>query len=276
MQRQICQIIITFENPVLIFYSVIKRSLKTLKNTKPSSFLQKTFSIWCYTWFIVPYALLFPIQFIFLQFKNTHKAAHYINVIWSNITLSLCFMHPRLVKKDFKKPELAVYCANHGSFLDIPTIFATVPGFFTIIGKKELFSVPLLGYMFKRLYIAVDRSSGKSRSETLIRSRAALNAGRTLVLFPEGRIDSEVAPQLLPFKDGAFLLAIEKQIPLVPVTIPYNWIILPDGSKNIYHHKMECVFHEPISTTTYTLDDVSELREKVFTTIHNEIQLHLK
>ena len=235
---------------------------------------KKAFTFWCYFWFVIPYLLLFPIQFIFLQFKRTYIAAHYINVIWAHITLSICLIHPRLKNKNKKIPNKAIYVANHSSYLDIPTLFATVPGYFTIIGKKELFSAPLLGYMFKKIYIAVDRSNSKSRSETLIRSRTALDKGRTLVLFPEGKIDGTIAPKLLPFKDGAFLLAIEKQIPIVPVTIPYNWIILPDGSKNISFHKMKCVFHESIETTNYSLDDVSKLRDVTHNIISREIDIH--
>lgn len=236
----------------------------------------KIFTYWCIFWFIIPYLCLFPIQFIFLQFKQGHPIAHYINVLWSHITLSLCFIHPSLIKKGFKNPGKAIYIANHASYLDIPTIFATVPGYFTIIGKKELFSAPLLGYMFRKIYIAVDRSNAKSRSQTLIRSRNAIDKGRTLVLFPEGKIDENVAPKLLPFKDGAFLLAIEKQIPIVPVTIPHNWIILRDGSKNIIFHSMKCVFHEPLNTSSYSLDDVGELRDKAHQIISAEIEVHLE
>lgn len=127
--------------------------------------------------------------------------------------------------------------------------------------------------MFKKIYIAVDRSNSKSRSETLIRSRTAIDKGRTLVLFPEGKIDGTTAPKLLPFKDGAFLLAIEKQIPIVPVSIPFNWIILPDGSKDINFHRMKCVFHEPIKTNNYSLDDVSSLRDITHNIISREIEI---
>jgi 1-acyl-sn-glycerol-3-phosphate acyltransferase len=79
-------------------------------------------------------------------------------------------------------------------------------------------------------------------------------------------------PQMVPFKDGAFRTAIEKQIPIVPVTIPYNWIILPDQKEMILHAgKVKVVFHEPIETTGMTLESISLLKRQVFSVIQSEL-----
>ena len=80
---------------------------------------------------------------------------------------------------------------------------------------------------------------------------------------------------MTPFKDGAFRTAIEKQIPVVPVTIPFNWIILPDSKPLLLHRRlMKIVFHEPIETTGYTLNNVNELKDLVFNTILKELKAH--
>jgi 1-acyl-sn-glycerol-3-phosphate acyltransferase len=77
------------------------------------------------------------------------------------------------------------------------------------------------------------------------------------------------------FKDGAFRAAIEKQIPIVPVTIPYNWIILPADQFLLRWHPLKVIFHEPIETTGLTLQDVDALKEKVFRIIDEELKRNL-
>ena len=77
---------------------------------------------------------------------------------------------------------------------------------------------------------------------------------------------------MMPFKDGAFRAAIEKQIPIVPVSIPSNWIILPDSDHLELHRGLiTLIFHEPIETKGYTLDQVSELKRKTLEVIEHEL-----
>ena len=77
------------------------------------------------------------------------------------------------------------------------------------------------------------------------------------------------------FKDGAFRAAIEKQIPIVPVTIPYNWIILPPDQFLLHWKTMKVIFHEPIDPSIYTLKELHLLKAKVKNTIENELYNHL-
>ena len=77
---------------------------------------------------------------------------------------------------------------------------------------------------------------------------------------------------MIEFKDGAFRVAIEKQVPIIPVTIPYNWLILPDdGSYTPHRHLMKVIIHEPIETKGMTLDNLDELKSKTYTIIHEEL-----
>ena len=91
-----------------------------------------------------------------------------------------------------------------------------------------------------------------------------------------GGIITEKDPVMSRFKDGAFRVAIEKQIPVVPVTIPFNWIILPPSQFLLHRHVMKLIFHEPVDTKGLTLDDVATLREKVFRIIEEELKIQLK
>ena len=106
-------------------------------------------------------------------------------------------------------------------------------------------------------------------------SQEAIDNGKSLVIYPEGGIMTKKEPVMGKFKDGAFRTAIEKQIPVVPVTIPYNWIILPPYEFLVWRGRIKVIFHEPIETTGLTLNDVDMLKEKVFTVINEELKKHL-
>jgi len=182
-----------------------------------------------------------------------------------------------------KKYEIAidhkntyVYCANHSSYMDIPTLFLAIPGYFTILGKSSLGQVPLFGYMFKRLYIIVNRKTSEGRYKAYTDALEAIDNKKSVVFFPEGTIPKpELNPKMGKFKDGPFKVAIEKQIPIIPITIPYNWIILPDAAKNtrVHRHKCELIFHKPIETTGMTMKDIESLKTSVYDIIDNKIKL---
>jgi 1-acyl-sn-glycerol-3-phosphate acyltransferase len=170
-----------------------------------------------------------------------------------------------------------IYVANHTSYLDISSSFLAVPGYFSIIGKAILGKVPLFGPMFSKMYITVDRRNKESRLESYKKSVATIEEGRSLFFFPEGTIPNEGAPQMIRFKDGAFKLAIEKQIPVIPISIPYNWIVLPDSDfLNPRWHLLKFCFHEPIETKGMTEKDLNSLKETAFNIIETSINKHNK
>lgn len=127
--------------------------------------------------------------------------------------------------------------------------------------------------MYRKLHITVNRKSLKSKYETIERSKEAIEAGKSLVIFPEGGIVTKSPPSIGKFKDGPFRIAIEKQIPVIPVTIPYNWIILPDdGKMMVTRRTSKLIFHEPIATKGMTIHDMDTLKEKVYHIIDNELK----
>jgi 1-acyl-sn-glycerol-3-phosphate acyltransferase len=145
----------------------------------------------------------------------------------------------------------------------------------TIFVGKNLGRIPFFGFMYRKLHITVDRSKLKSRYSSMLKTFEALDAGKSLVIFPEGGIITERDPVMGPFKDGAFRAAIEKQIPIVPVTIPFNWIILPSDEFVLTWRPLEVIFHEPIDPAAYSLDQLHELKTRVRTIIESELQQHL-
>ena len=240
--------------------------------------LQKIYTYWCAFVVISLFLGLFPFFWIFLQHKSTYFIAHFCNRIWAFLAFFGCFLPFYFERQEKTHPSSPViYCANHTSYADIPLLFLGISGAFTIVGKSSLADVPLFGYMFRRLYIAVNRSNRKSKFETFHYAFRAIEQGKSVVFFPQGLIPNENHPQMASFKEGPFRIAIEKQIPIVPITIPYNWIILQDKMPlKAKWHQAKAIFHPTIDTKGMTLDDVNELKEKTYLIIEQELLKYKK
>ncbi len=235
--------------------------------------LQTLYLYWFLFVTILSFLTLYPITFLFLLTNKTYRLAHFMNKVWGVFTFTLAFI-PWWKIKEEKLPDKAVFCANHFSFIDIPAIFLAVPGYFSIIGKSSLNKVPLFGFMFKKLYISVNRSHGKNRYEAFEKGLDMIDSGRSMVIYPEGGIKAKTPPQMAPFKDGAFKIAIQKKTPIVPVTIYNNWIILKDEKKKRMKWRPSKVkFHSPIETKTLSLEDVDSLKAKVYSVIDKELKI---
>ena len=170
-----------------------------------------------------------------------------------------------------------VFCANHTSFLDIPSLFLLRHSM-VFVGNSKMDKIPAFGYMYRRMHITVILTKLRSQYEVLTRSKAMLRKGMSLVFFPEGGIRSKQPPRLsFFFYSGAFRTAIEAQVPIVPVSILYNWMIMPkyrrDFSEN-YRHQLVLEVGRPISTKSMTLKQLPELIKEVRTQIQKPLESH--
>jgi 1-acyl-sn-glycerol-3-phosphate acyltransferase len=135
--------------------------------------------------------------------------------------------------------------------------------------------VPLFTYMYRKLHITLDRKKLKSRYSSMVQTLQAIEEGKSLVIFPEGGIVTKHDPVMGHFKNGAFRASIEKQIPIVPVTIPFNWIILPADQFLLTWRPIRVIFHEPIDPAGYTTKDVEAYKLKVRSVIEVELTKEL-
>jgi 1-acyl-sn-glycerol-3-phosphate acyltransferase len=199
----------------------------------------------------------------------------WLNRWWARFLFAGVFLPFKVeYRQKLDKNKQYIFCPNHFSYLDIPTLGLNHHN--TIfVGKSEMEKIPLFGYMYRKLHITVNRASLKSKANTLKRSLEAIHEGKSLVIFPEGGIVTEKDPVMARFKDGAFRVALEKQIPIVPVTIPYNWIILPPDQFLLRWHPIKVIFHEPIKTEGLTSTDLESLKKGVFDIIDGELRKHL-
>jgi 1-acyl-sn-glycerol-3-phosphate acyltransferase len=225
--------------------------------------------------FSILFFLLFPWLMIPILFKKQYRLTGILNRWWAR-GLFFFIGLPWSVKYHvrLRRDRQYIFCPNHFSYIDIAAMgLNRIDAIF--VGKNDMENIPLFGFMYRRLHITVDRASLKSRYSTMLKTLEALDEGKSLVVFPEGGIITEKDPVMAKFKDGAFRASIEKQIPIVPVTIPYNWIILPPDRFLLNWKPMKIVFHEPVDPSPYTLDTVDALKERVRKIIEAELQKHL-
>jgi len=165
-----------------------------------------------------------------------------------------------------------MFVANHTSIIDIMLMLAVIDHPFVFLGKKELARIPLFGYFYRRTCILVDRGSQKSRLEAFAEAQRRLKQGNSICIFPEGGVPEDKTIEMAAFKDGAFRLAIDHQIPIVPITFhdnkkrfSYTFI---SGSPG----KMRVKIHPVIPTINKTQEDKRMIKDKTFNVILSELR----
>ena len=174
-------------------------------------------------------------------------------------------------EQPLEKGKSYMFVANHTSMLDIMLMLVSVKhNPFVFVGKKELAKIPLFGFFYKRTCILVDRSDAKSRKAVFLRAQKRLQSGLSICIFPEGKVPEEHVV-LDEFKDGAFRLAINHQIPIVPMTFYDNKKRLSytffSGGPGLLRVKS----HEFIPTKGLDINSTRDLNNKAHTLILNTL-----
>lgn len=146
--------------------------------------------------------------------------------------------------------------------LDIPLFARACSNTFRFLSKAELARIPLLGYVIKRLYITVNRSDRRDRQRSIEVMKKTIEEGISVFLCPEGTRNISDAP-LMPFKDGAFRLAIATQTPLAVLTVINSEKLLsPKTAIALSPGKIIAEWSAPVDTTGMTEADVEMLKNK--------------
>jgi len=156
-----------------------------------------------------------------------------------------------------------VFTGNHISNIDIPVMVGRLPVSVRFLAKKELFAVPVLGGAMRAIHIVrTDRKAGPmAHREINEQVGRVITAGLSLVIYPEGTRSRDA--ELMPFKKGAFRIAIDNGMPIVPVTITGSERVWKPGGKLIRGGPVRLVIHEPVSTSGLTQNDIGDLRDRV-------------
>jgi 1-acyl-sn-glycerol-3-phosphate acyltransferase len=235
-----------------------------------SKLLQKIHSAYAAVVFALSFLLIFPFILICIWIPGWQKYGRKINRYWARVYFSLIFIPVKIeIHGEVETGKPYIFLANHFSYLDV-AMMGFIPGDVLFVGKASIRKAPLFGYYFKKLHIAVDRDRVKSRAETMRRAGEALDKGSGIVLFPEGGIYTQHPPHMVPFKNGAFRLAMEKQIPIIPVTLSFNHLILPEDGKLLLHLRpAKMVFHPALHPKNFDSDE--SLKSKCFEIIQSQL-----
>jgi len=204
--------------------------------------------------------VVFGLMAVLVSTLVNQKAGSYIGgVLWSRLNTYLTPVRVKVTGKENIRPGTSyVVVANHQSYYDIFVLYGWLGLDIKWVMKKELAKIPGLGFGSRKVgHIFIDRSNKRVAIESLQAARAKLVNGTSVVIFPEGTRSNTDLPG--PFKKGAFKLAIELNLPLLPVTITGTRRILPAGSNNLKPGKAGLIVHPAIDVSLYTDDNLNDL-----------------
>jgi 1-acyl-sn-glycerol-3-phosphate acyltransferase len=239
-----------------------------------SIILRPIWKIWFALWFALPFLVMFPLFYIALATKH-FDFVFKLKRVWARIISIGAFIYPVISyqSKKYKLPKPCVVVSNHTSYLDIIFVPFYVDHTAVFMGKSELLQIPLFKYFFVYLDIPVNRKSLKDSHAAFSIAGKKLDAGLSQIIYPEGTISDR--GKLRPFKNGAFKLAVEKQVPIVPVVNANNWKFLENGGffkSNGRPGIPRISVGDPILTEGLTEADIPALKEKVITFMNAELE----
>jgi 1-acyl-sn-glycerol-3-phosphate acyltransferase len=207
--------------------------------------------------------------------ESWHKKTHFLFVSWSWSIRFLCFYHVYKVKSSPIPEGPYIVIANHSSYLDIYLMSSIIPNSHLLfLGKSELLNYPFLRTYFKKLHIPVFRNDKMKSAKSFVQAKNAVKKGWSLMIFPEGGIPDENLPTMVPFKEGAFKLAKNLKIPIVPITFTTNYKLLTDPGNifgSAYPGISKVYIHEHISAEKVESLTQAELMELCFDIINEPL-----
>jgi len=228
--------------------------------------------LWVYFNFIIWLLLIGPVVYVsifILPFSKTYKLIR----IWAYLNFYLSgFSYTLQSEIQLNTNQQYILISNHTSMIDILLMFILHPNHpIAFVGKKELVKIPIFGAVYKKLCVMVDRESIKSKAKVYALSIKKIREGRNLVIFPEGGVPDDTSLVLDKFKDGAFSIGIEANIPIVVYTFvgikeqfPFDHFKGFPGTTN--------VFREEILLTENNLpENKIILKETAFKLIYNRL-----
>lgn len=223
-------------------------------------------------WLVLTFLLFLPLVYFGLSNPKRYRFAHAVRRVWGYILMLAACVKTRIVYEvPLNRKQAYMITPNHVSQFDIITLAAKLPLFFNFVAKAELEKIPLFGLWFRTLDIGVDRKDARKAALSYRKTLNWLEQGNSTVIYPEGTIPDS-APVMIRFKDGPFKMAIDKQIPVVPVTIIGNWQVMPDkGYLQARPGFVTVYVHAPIPTTGMQADDIATLRNRVFDIIAKKL-----
>lgn len=211
--------------------------------------------------------------FVIMALFGARAASRVCGVTWARI---ISCVTPMMVKKTgsehIDKKQSYVIVSNHQSQYDILVLYGWIGIDFKWVMKQELLKVPMIGMACRKLdHISIDRSDNESAVRSLRAAAGIIKDGTSVVFFPEGT--RSVSGELGAFKKGAFKMALDLNLPILPLTISGTREILPPRRLKIFPGKAVMIIHPPIDTTAHGDESINALMAQAREAIASGLKL---
>lgn len=220
-------------------------------------------TILIFVWTVLATIVLGTTAILVSFFSKNGNAVHLVARAWGRSILWVSGIRVNVNGFDrewVNRPN--IYMSNHESNFDIPVLLSALPAQFRWLAKAELFKIPIFGSSMRGAgAISIDRSNRKSAFASLNLAAKMIRSGTSVMIFPEGTRSED--GQLLPFKKGGFVLAVDAGVSIVPIVISGTHGIMPKGRLLICRRKVRIDVGPPVQTSDYTRKTKDDLMTHV-------------
>jgi len=217
-------------------------------------------------------AVVASLAMIIAYFNSEGNGVDSISKFWAKLNLTLSGVSMTVSGDEFvDKDQPYIVMANHQSHYDVLALIGYLPLPLRWVMKIELKKVPIFGIACEKVgHIYIDRGKSEEARQSLKVAVEKIRAGSSVVFFPEGTRSPD--GKLKAFKKGGFVMALEAQVPILPVTVVGGRSILPKKSLRILPGDMKIIMHKPISVEGYTYETREKLVEQVRKVIEKDME----
>lgn len=227
--------------------------------------------VWFYILIFITIMIMVPFLLVLTSKEEYYPTFWKMVRLWAKVLIyGMGFRLKIQADEVLDRKKSYMFCPNHASLMDPFVLIALSKNPIVFVGKQEFVKIPIFGFFYKRVVIMVDRSSSKSRKRVYEMAKKRLQNGVSMAIFPEGLVPTENVI-LAPFKNGAFSLAIEYEIPIVPQVYLdgkrlFSWDFFK-GGPGVFRIRQ----HKFIQTKDLEQSDMQKLKEKTFNIIYNDL-----
>ena len=207
-------------------------------------------------------AFLVVVILLLVRFDVNGNKVHYIGKFWSRMNLLFSGVSVKMHGlENIEKGQPYVVMLNHQSHVDVWALIGYLPLQLRWVMKQELRDIPFFGIGCERMgHVYIDRKNPEKSHEELKSLHEKFASGTSVVFFPEG---SRNEGELLPFKKGGFVIALQGKVPILPIAINGSRSVLPRGSKKVIPGRIDVYIHTPVSVDSYSYESKEQLMETV-------------